>query len=207
MKWFFIVIASLITTQIVYKLFFSKKIKREEYQKIKPSINPIIESTAKPFNSSETESYSNKQLSEVLKCKFEKKRLFNYTEEKVYRLLIEMINTHAKGYFKVNGQTSLGEIINYQKGLWNRKAFNAINSKRVDLLIVNRDLMPVAVIEVNGTGHYFNNALERDEIKRAAIESAGIKYIAIRENENAKEKLERELMHILITNQTNKITS
>jgi len=57
--------------------------------------------------------------------------------------------------------------------------------------------MPVAVIEVNGTGHYQNNALERDEIKRIAVESAGIRYIAIRENENKKEKLERELLYML----------
>jgi hypothetical protein len=196
LKWLFIIIASLITTQIVYKLFFSAKNKREEYQKITSSINPIIEESTKLFNSNKTESYSNKQLAEVLKCKFEKKRLFNHTEEKVYRLIIEMINTHAKGHFKVNGQTNLGEFIKCKEDFWGNKAFKAINSKRVDLLIVNRDLMPVAAIEVNGTGHYFNNALERDEIKRAAIESAGIKYIAIRENEDSKEKLERELLYV-----------
>ena len=190
MKWFFIVIASLITTQIIYKLFFSKKIKNEkETQKIAPT----IEATITPIHQQENESFSKKQLAEVLKCKFAKQRLFNYTEEKVYRILIDLINTHAKGNFTVNGQTSLGEILKCKE----RFAFNAINSKRVDLLIVDKNLMPVAAIEVNGTGHYQKNALERDEIKRAAIESAGIKYIAVRENEDAKEKLNRELFNIL----------
>ena len=199
MKWLFILIASLMITQVVYNLFFSKKIKNENESKIQ-KITPTIEKLAAPSYQPENKSFSNKQLEEVLKCKFEKQRLFNQTEEKVYRLIIEMINTHAEGHFKVNEQTSLGEILKCKEDFWGNKAFKAINSKRIDLLIVNRDLMPIAAIEVNGTGHYFNNALERDEIKRAAIESAGIKYIAIRENENAKEKLERELLHTLTSN-------
>lgn len=196
MKWFVIFVVTLIITQIIYKIFFSKKIKNNkslwDVKNTLPS-NIAVEKNLLPNYSNQNESYSNKQLSEVLKCKFEKQRLFNHTEEKIYRLLIEMINTHAKGHFKVNGQTSLGEILKCKE----RFGFNAINSKRIDLLIVNRDLMPVAAIEVNGTGHYQNNALERDEIKRAAIESAGIKYIAVRENENAREKLHRELLHVL----------
>lgn len=136
---------------------------------------------------------NNKQLDNVLKNKYEKQKLFNKREEEVFKLVLNLINQHAKGHYRINGQTSLGEILTCK----DRNAYFAINAKRVDMLIVNREMEPVAVIEVNGTGHYQNNALERDEIKRAAIESAGIKYIAIRENENIKEKLDRELIYIL----------
>ncbi len=90
-------------------------------------------------------------------------------------------------------QTSLGEILRSS-----HEGYKTINSKRVDFCIVDKEFMPVAVIEVNGTGHYQGDALQRDETKRVAIEGAGIKYIAIRENENTQEKLNRELNPILI---------
>ncbi|HTG56500.1 MAG TPA: DUF2726 domain-containing protein [Niabella sp.] len=136
---------------------------------------------------------TSKALKIALSNKYEKQRLYNKTEEEVFKLLIQLIYTHAKGQYKVNGQTSLGELLKTN----NKYAFNVVNYKRVDFCIVDREYMPIAVIEVNGTGHYQNNALERDEIKRAACESAGIKYVAIRENESKKEKLERELLSLL----------
>lgn len=59
------------------------------------------------------------------------------------------------------------------------------------------DAYPVAVIEVNGAGHYQGDALLRDETKRTAIECVGIKYIATRENEGAHEKLKNEIESVL----------
>lgn len=136
---------------------------------------------------------TSKALKIALSNKYEKQRLYNKTEEEVFKLLVQLIYTHAKGQYKVNGQTSLGELLKTN----NKYAFNVINYKRVDFCIIDKNYLPVAVIEVNGTGHYQNNALERDEIKRAAVESAGIKYIAIRENEDKMEKINRELTPVL----------
>jgi len=135
------------------------------------------------------------QLSVTLSNKYAKKRIINKTEEEVYKLVLRMIYLNAKGKFKINMQTSLGEILTCSS-----EGHKTINCKRVDFCIMDIDFLPVAVIEVNGTGHYQGDALERDEVKRTAIESAGIKYIAIRENENFKEKLERELIHIFTVN-------
>lgn len=127
-------------------------------------------------------------LSITLSHKYEKQRLLNRTEENVYNALLRMIYTNPKSGFKINMQTSLGEILKCDP-----EGFKTINSKRVDFCLVDKSFMPIVVIEVNGTGHYQGDALERDEVKRAAIESAGIKYIALRENENFNEKLNREL--------------
>jgi hypothetical protein len=88
-------------------------------------------------------------------------------------------------------QTSLGEILSCTF-----EGHKTINCKREYFCIVAEDFIPVAVIEVNETGHYQGDALERDEVNRTAIESAGIKYIAAREDEVLKEKPERELLHI-----------
>jgi hypothetical protein len=202
MKWFVIFVVSLAVTEIIYRLFFSLKVVKNDsvwnlknIDTEKSEFKPSFIQNKKLF-----ENYSTKQLNEVLKYKFERQRLFNYTEEKIFNLLIEIIDNHAKGIYRINGQTSLGEILKCN----DRVAYNAINSKRVDFLIIDTEHMPIAAIEANGTGHYQNNALERDEIKRAAIESAGIKYIALRKNENPREKLERELMHILTSNNKQK---
>src|SRR5690606_13749636 len=169
-------------------------------------ITPKVEEPWRPVQSRHTpspdhtivedtkaEEDTSKALKIALSNKYEKQRLYNKTEEDVFKLLVQLIYTHAKGQYKVNGQTSLGEILKTP----NKYAFNVVNYKRVDFCIVDREYMPIAVIEVNSTGHYQNNALERDEIKRVACESAGIKYIAIRENESKKEKLERELLSLL----------
>lgn len=138
----------------------------------------------------------NDQLSITLNNKYEKQRLINKTEEEVYKIILRMIYQHAKGQYKINMQTSLGETLKSSY-----EGHRTINSKRVDFCIVDRDFMPVAVVEVNGAGHYQGDALIREETKRAAIESAGIKYIAIRENENAIEKLNRELKIVLSSSQ------
>lgn len=132
------------------------------------------------------------QLSITLNNKYEKKRMLNKTEEEVYKIILRMIYLHAKGQYKINMQTSLGEILKSSPD-----GHKTINCKRVDFCIVDREFIPVAVIEVNGTGHYQGDALLRDETKRTAIECAGIKYIAIRENENVTEKLNKELKLIL----------
>lgn len=202
MEW--IIIMAIVAWAIMFTLKAKTK-KTKEERKVWDVQNKKSEARKTPtIEKAEPATTNNKkQLDNVLKNKYEKQKLFNKTEEDVFKIVMNLINTHAKGHYRINGQTSLGEILTCK----DRAAFFAINAKRVDMLIINREMEPIAAIEVNGTGHYQDDALERDEIKRAAIESAGIKYIAIRENENAKEKLERELIHILAINQPRKITT
>lgn len=163
--------------------FFKSK-KSKYRQSWRPSYNPN-----KRFNNQQQIAYqSEDHLSITLRHTYEKKRLLNRSEEKVYKAMLQIIYSNEKNGFKISMQPSLGEILNCEP-----EGHKTINSKRVDFCIVDRNYMPVAVIEVNGSGHYQGDALERDEVKRAAIESAGIKYIALRENENINDKLGREL--------------
>jgi len=188
-----------IAVNILFKPKRKARYKRPENKKINSEVwAPIDPVIASPAQQGEPKAESSNALKIALTHKYEKQRLFNKGEEEVFKLLLRIIHTHAKGQFRVNGQTSLGELLRTK----NTYAFNVINFKRVDFCIVDKDYLPVAVIEVNGSGHYQNNALERDEIKRAAVESAGIKYIALRENENKQEKLERELIYVLTQNKS-----
>ncbi len=172
---------------VVLSILFPKK-KSRYVSRWKRANKEIGQTTSQNQKPTKLSYEKNDQLSITLNNKYEKQRLINKTEEEVYKIILRMIYQHAKGQYKINMQTSLGETL---KSTY--EGHRTINSKRVDFCIVDRDFMPVAVVEVNGAGHYQGDALIREEIKRAAIESAGIKYIAIRENENINEKLVREL--------------
>lgn len=67
-----------------------------------------------------------------------------------------MIYLHTKGQYKINMQTNLGEILKSSPD-----EHKTINCKRADFCIVDKEFMPVAVVEVNGTGHYQGDVNER----------------------------------------------
>jgi very-short-patch-repair endonuclease len=75
----------------------------------------------------------------------------------------------------VLSQTSLGEII----GSEDQKAFNSINSKRVDILVMNAYGEPIAAIEYQGGAHHQGTAAARDAIKREALRRAGVQFIEV----------------------------
>lgn len=186
MEYLFILLAVVVVFSIVIP---KKKIKYKS-----PWSKPKNDSVIGVYQTKKSKPLSytkDSQLTVALNSKYEKQRILNTPEEEVYKIVLRMIYQHAKGQFKINMQTSLGEILKCEG-----KGYDAIKCKRVDFCIVNKEFMPVAVIEVNGGGHYQGDALLRDETKRTAIESAGIKYIAVRENENPAEKLNRELNSI-----------
>jgi len=66
-------------------------------------------------------------------------------------------------------QVSLGEVLSSPDA----RAYSAINSKRVDLLIVSRSGDPIAAIEYQGHGHYQGTAAARDAVKKEALRKAG----------------------------------
>lgn len=75
--------------------------------------------------------------------------------------------------WRVMAQVCLGEVLTTR----DRIAYSAINSKRVDLLVVTKSGEPLAAIEYQGRGHYQGNAPARDAVKREALRKAGIRYI------------------------------
>ncbi len=77
--------------------------------------------------------------------------------------------------WRVFAQVSLGEVLTCP----DRDGFNAINAKRVDLLIADASFTPLAAIEYQGSGHHLGKAAARDAVKKEALRKAGIGYIEI----------------------------
>jgi hypothetical protein len=69
-------------------------------------------------------------------------------------------------------QVSLGEIVRSKDA----NAYGCINSKRVDLLIVDEDCQPRHAIEYQGGAHHQAAAAARDAVKKEALRRAGIGY-------------------------------
>ena len=87
-------------------------------------------------------------------------------------------------------QVALGQILRTEPALGDAAdaAYRAINSKRCDLLLADRSGFPVAVLEFQGSGHYVGDtARQRDEIKRRALERAGIRYVEIHEGDTPQQ--------------------
>ena len=66
--------------------------------------------------------------------------------------------------WQVMAQVSVGEILRSKDAA----AFACINSKRVDLLLVDGECLPRHAIEYQGTGHHQGTAAARDAVKKAA---------------------------------------
>ncbi|MEA3537876.1 MAG: DUF2726 domain-containing protein [Pseudomonadota bacterium] len=114
------------------------------------------------------------QLRVVAAAEFTKQTLLNKQEAKVLRAAESAVAESGVDW-RVMAQVSLGEILRTQ----NPRAFAAINSKRVDLLLVSQFGLPVAAIEYQGGGHYQSTAAIRDAVKKEALRKAGVDYIEI----------------------------
>lgn len=76
---------------------------------------------------------------------FERQRLLNWSEYDVFKIVEEEIRSLRKGH-RVFAHTSLGEILSSP----NDPAYHSINSKRVDILVVDWAGWPVAAVEYQG---------------------------------------------------------
>jgi len=114
------------------------------------------------------------QIHAVMAANFEKRRLMNAPEYRLFKLIEEEVSHACRGH-RVFAQTNLGEILTSPS----RDAFASINSKRVDILIVDSGGWPVAAIEYQGTGHYQGTAAARDAVKKEALRKAGIRYLEV----------------------------
>ena len=115
------------------------------------------------------------QLRLVMGAEFEKRRLLSRSEAQVLYAAERAINTAADLNWRVMAQVSLGEVL----ACPDARAYSAINSKRVDLLVVSRSGDPIAAIEYQGHGHYQGTAAARDAVKKEALRKAGVRYIEV----------------------------
>jgi hypothetical protein len=97
--------------------------------------------------------------------------LLNRSELRVLKELEHSVEASNQAW-GVMAQVSLGEILSSKDAI----AYGCINSKRVDLLLVDEDCRPRHAIEYQGGAHYQGTAAARDAVKKEALRRAGIGY-------------------------------
>ena len=130
-------------------------------------------------------------IQHVLGATFQKKRLLNLEEYRLFQQLESLIDRNTLG-FRLFAQVSLGEILQSS----DRAAFSTINSKRCDFLIIDRQGNALVVIEYHGRGHFQGNSSHRDEVKRLALRKASIPTVEVLfdyEWQDVESELKKEL--------------
>ena len=117
---------------------------------------------------------SAEQLRWVMNGSYQAKRVMSLPEYRVFQAVEAEVAVLDKGY-RVFAQTSLGEVLTSSDD----RAFRAINSKRVDILVIGRDGRAVLAVEFQGSRHYQFYAAARDAIKKEALRNAGVAYLDI----------------------------
>ena len=114
------------------------------------------------------------QPNDLMRADFKAQALLNKSETRLFRVLDKMVIEMAPPGWQVMAQVSLGEILRCE----DKAAFGCINSKRVDLLIVDADCNPLHAIEYQGGGHFkgAHATAARDAVKKEALRRAGISY-------------------------------
>lgn len=118
-----------------------------------------------------TKDYAADQLKAVMKATFKPRALLNKREGNVFRAL-DAIVIERNSQWQVMAQVSVGEFV------WtdDKDAFLAINSKRVDFMLMDEKCHARHALEYQGNGHHQGSAAARDAVKKEALRKAGIGY-------------------------------
>lgn len=131
-----------------------------------------------PFGEKNTKSGSDlsaEQLRCVMEANFKARELLNKSERRLLEVIDRALVEHSPSW-RAMGQVSLGEILSSP----DKSAYSAVNSKRVDLLIIDENCRPLHAVEFQGSGHHISkNTAARDAVKREALRRAGIGYVEV----------------------------
>ena len=129
------------------------------------------------------------QLRTVMRAKFKPQPLLNKSEARLFRAMDKLVIELAPAGWQVMAQVSLGEILRCE----DKAAYSCINSKRVDLLVVDEECRPVGAVEYQGDGHYLgaHATAARDAVKKEALRRAGIGYEEILAGHHTPAELRR----------------
>jgi hypothetical protein len=116
------------------------------------------------------------QLRTVMKADFKAQPLLNKSEARLFKAIDKQV-LDMRPDWQVMAQVSLGEILRCA----DKDAYLCINSKRVDLLIVDEECRPLHAIEYQGGGHFkgAHATAARDAVKKEALRRAGIGYVEV----------------------------
>jgi hypothetical protein len=134
------------------------------------------------------------QLRTVMLADFTAQPLLNNSEARLFKVLDKLVLEMRPGW-QVMAQVSLGEILRCK----DKAAYGCINSKRVDLLIVDADCNPHTAIEYQGGGHFkgAHATAARDAVKKEALRRAGIGYEEIVGGHHTPAELRRLIERLL----------
>ncbi len=127
--------------------------------------------TEKPVSTEPKQPDAADQLRIVMGADFTIQPLLNKHEARVFKEL-DRIVISCNPDWQVMAQVSVGEILRCK----DVEAYRCINSKRIDLLLVDGDCQPRHAVEYQGTGHHQGTAAARDAVKKEALRRAGIGY-------------------------------
>lgn len=133
------------------------------------------------------------QLRIVMGATFTIQPLLNRSEARVFKEL-DRIVIDCNPAWHVMAQVSLGEILRSRDS----DAYSCINSKRVDLLLVDSDCKPRHAIEYQGGAHHQGAAAARDAVKREALRRAGIGYHEVVAGQTTPAELRRLVEKLLV---------
>jgi hypothetical protein len=116
------------------------------------------------------------QLRTVMRADFKAQPLLNKSEARLFRAVDKQV-LEARPGWQVMAQVSLGEILKCE----DKAAYACINSKRVDVLIVDDECRPLHAIEYQGGAHFkgAHATAARDAVKKEALRRAGIGYVEV----------------------------
>lgn len=134
------------------------------------------------------------QLRIVMGANFTVQPLLNKSEARVFRELDRFV-IERNPTWQVMAQVSLGEILRSRDAL----AYSCINSKRVDLLLVDGDCQPRYAVEYQGGAHHQGSAAARDAVKKEALRRAGIGYYEVVAGQTTPTELRRLVEKLVYT--------
>jgi hypothetical protein len=111
------------------------------------------------------------QLRIVMGAHFTIQPILNKGEARVFKELDRIVIARNPAW-QVMAQVSLGEILRCRDA----EAYRCINSKRVDLLLMDGECQPRHAIEYQGGAHHQGTAAARDAVKKEALRRAGVGY-------------------------------
>jgi Protein of unknown function (DUF2726) len=198
----FVVAVCVVAVVAVIVAFNLYKANRQLHRRIagltRPRAAPPFVATPAPLPKTaeqERAEHLDRQLEAVIReqVTFRRRKIMNRGEYELFRAAMGVTRQPfptGPFPFYVFPQVSLGQIIGTDGAELAKanEAYRAINSKRCDLLIADRRGNPVAVLEYQGSGHNIGGTAERrDEIKRIALERAGVRFIEIQDGTPATE--------------------
>lgn len=119
--------------------------------------------------------------------------ILNKSEARVFKELDRIVIGCNPGW-QVMAQVSLDEIIRRKDAV----AYSCINSKRVDLLLMDEDCQPRHAIEYQGGAHHQGTAAARDAVKKEALRRAGIGYHEVVAGHTTPSELRRLVERLVV---------